>query len=155
MLSCNSNLNAEMERLIDLLLYTKHMNNLFLEKLIREEFPKGSKRQIEHILNAQHIWRSRIQGKEFINGPWSSAHKDLKEYNSNEIHLLGKEMYENPLSKLIKYSNSKGGDFSNSLDQVISHVINHGTHHRAQISFILRQESIEPIPSDYILYKRA
>jgi uncharacterized damage-inducible protein DinB len=35
---------------------------------------------------------------------------------------------------------------------VLSHVVNHGTHHRAQLGTMLRHHRLEPIPQDYIFY---
>ena len=35
---------------------------------------------------------------------------------------------------------------------VLSHVVNHGTHHRAQLGDMLRHHGLKPLPQDYIFY---
>lgn len=58
------------------------------------------------------------------------------------------------LEELISYSNSKGEMFSNTIDDVLFHVINHSTYHRAQIATDLKIAQIESANTDYILYRR-
>ena len=69
-----------------------------------------------------------------------------------------KRIIKNPdseiITKKIIYKNSKGIEFSNTVQDVIFHVINHSTYHRAQIASDLKANGIEPINTDYIFYKR-
>jgi uncharacterized damage-inducible protein DinB len=55
---------------------------------------------------------------------------------------------------VIHYQNSKGDKYQNTIRDILLHIINHSTHHRAQIAFILRQQGNPPPISDYIFYKR-
>ncbi len=57
--------------------------------------------------------------------------------------------------KIVPYQNSKGVNYTNNLSDIITHVINHGTHHRAQIGQLLKQAGIEKLPmTDYIAFVR-
>jgi uncharacterized damage-inducible protein DinB len=58
------------------------------------------------------------------------------------------------LEEVIHYQNSKKESFENRLVDIVAHVINHSTHHRAQVSLKLRQLDIVPPPLDYVLFKR-
>ena len=58
------------------------------------------------------------------------------------------EEYSRPIT------NSKGETFSNKIKDILFHIINHSTYHRAQIATDLKQNGIEPINTDYIFYKR-
>lgn len=57
-------------------------------------------------------------------------------------------------SEIIEYKNSTGKTFQNSRYDILIHVLNHGTYHRAQIATELRGHGIEPINTDYITYMR-
>jgi uncharacterized damage-inducible protein DinB len=54
----------------------------------------------------------------------------------------------------LDYENSEDRLFTNTLKDMLFHIINHSTHHRAQISVDFRTNGIEPLNLDYILYKR-
>jgi uncharacterized damage-inducible protein DinB len=44
--------------------------------------------------------------------------------------------------------------FSNDIKSIIFHVINHSTYHRGQIASEFKQNGLDPMVTDYILYKR-
>ena len=75
------------------------------------------------------------------------------EVTSKWINLLeGKE--NEFLEKRFKYKNSKGDDFDNSLKDIVTHIINHSTYHRAQIAQIVKRSEGTPAVTDYIVYQR-
>jgi len=118
--------------------------------------PEKSIELFSHILNAHHLWNARILETE----PKFEAFQihDLKDWG--DIH------YENQRSsfeiitnaddfeKRVDYENSEGRLFISDLKDILFHIINHSTHHRGQISINFRNIGIEPIPFDYIYYKR-
>jgi uncharacterized damage-inducible protein DinB len=55
---------------------------------------------------------------------------------------------------LIRYTNTKGQTFENSVRDILFHVANHTTHHRGQIVAAVRQVGGEPFASDFILFAR-
>lgn len=56
--------------------------------------------------------------------------------------------------RIIKYSNSTGTVFETAVSDILLHVFNHGTYHRAQIAKEMKQHNIEPINTDYIQFVR-
>ena len=58
------------------------------------------------------------------------------------------------LDQPIAYTNSKGISFETPLRDLLSHVVNHSTHHRAQIALVLRDANIAPPLTDYISFVR-
>jgi uncharacterized damage-inducible protein DinB len=55
----------------------------------------------------------------------------------------------------ITYQNQSGKTYANVLSDILSHVVNHGTHHRAQIGQLLKFGGLEHLPvTDYIAYLR-
>ncbi|RYE14391.1 MAG: damage-inducible protein DinB, partial [Sphingobacteriales bacterium] len=52
------------------------------------------------------------------------------------------------------YTNTQGKTYTNTVLQILTHVVNHATYHRAQIATDMRQHSLEPLMTDYIAYAR-
>ncbi|HEX7367707.1 MAG TPA: DinB family protein [Pelobium sp.] len=108
-----------------------------------------------HLLNAQHIWNNRIGGRPVAYAVW-----DL--HSINQCELINKDNYKQSLhildnvdlDEIIGYKITSGAAFQNSVSDILFHVINHSTYHRAQIVSDLKQNGIEPINTDYILFKR-
>jgi len=121
-----------------------------------ENIPAQSSELFSHMLNAHHLWNIRITGKKAAYEVWQLH--DVKDWG--DIH------YENQRASFeittnavdfdarIDYENSKGRRFTNTLQEVLFHIINHSTHHRGQIASDFRVNGLEPIPLDYIFYKR-
>ncbi|WP_251921332.1 DinB family protein [Salinibacter ruber] len=58
------------------------------------------------------------------------------------------------LDQPVAYTNSTGARFETPLRDRCRHVVNHGTHHRAQIALVLREADGAPPPTDYIFFVR-
>jgi len=76
------------------------------------------------------------------------------EIDANNYRHSLKILDEIDLAAIINYSNSQGQPFSNSVRAILFHIVNHSTYHRGQIATEFRNSGIEPIHTDYILYKR-
>ncbi len=61
---------------------------------------------------------------------------------------------EEDASRILDYKNLAGLPFSSPIWQIILHVVNHGTHHRGQITTMLRQLGQTPKNMDMIRYYR-
>ena len=69
------------------------------------------------------------------------------------VNLL--ESYvDKDLDKRIEYANTKGEKYVNTLRDIIIHVINHSTYHRAQIAQRVKALGGKPAVTDYIVYQR-
>lgn len=144
------------EKLTDLFEYSYHFNKEMI-KIISENLSKTDDKTISlinHILNAQQVWNSRILNEKPFEVWQINPIEGLEEINgknfNNAIHILAD--YE--LDQKIEYRNSKGIRFENSIFDILFHIINHSTYHRGQINSQLKNSGIEPILTDYIFYKR-
>jgi uncharacterized damage-inducible protein DinB len=59
------------------------------------------------------------------------------------------------LTEVISYTNTQGEAFQTTVEDILIHVFNHGTYHRAQVARDLRQHALTPVNTDYITYVRA
>jgi len=109
-----------------------------------------------HILNAHHIWNSRILQKPAKYKVWDQHDVSVWEDMHYENQRTTFEIVTNAedLNLRIDYENSEGRSYGNELKDMLFHVINHATHHRGQILAELRTNGLESFPLDYIFYKR-
>lgn len=107
------------------------------------------------MINAQEIWNARILNHDISVDVWEIRPlENLKNHNKTNYNQSLNILNRTELSQKIEYKNSKGILFSNTVQDIIFHVINHSTYHRAQIASDLKANGIEPINTDYIFYKR-
>ena len=141
---------------LDIFEYHNHFNqkliDLFFEH--RDEISERTIPVFSHCLNAHQIWNSRITGTEPFSVHQIHILEDCKEIDTRNYLNTLKILSDFDLNQNVKYHNSKGKEFQNTIQQVLFHVANHFTHHKGQIILDLRQCEIEPIVTDYIFYKR-
>ncbi len=142
------------------LAYSDAMNITQLNKLKELEHPPHETvEQLSHLVKAQLLWLDRLYGKETLRKsfletwPLSVIEEKIQESHNGWIALLN-EYEEKDLNREIDYKSIKGETFCNTLYDIIFHVINHSTHHRAMISKLLRQHDVAPPVMDYIAYAR-
>ena len=144
------------EKFIEFFEYNYHFNNKLIE-FISENFqlkPEKTVKLLNHLINAQQIWNARINNEsEFevwqIND-WNNISKINTDNYSKTLEIIHNKSPENS----IEYKNSKGQKFINKIEDVLFHVINHSTYHRAQTATDIKNNGIESINTDYIFYKR-
>ncbi len=137
--------------------YNFYSNKKFIEECNSlKNIPEKSQGLFSHILNAHQIWNCRIQGKTPSVNPWQEQ----------PVKGWGDMHYENQRTSFeiitntddfearIDYENSEGRLFTNTVRDILFHIINHSTHHRGQIAMDMRHHKLEPLSLDYIFYKR-
>ena len=118
--------------------------------------PEKTELLYSHILNAHHLWNCRIEGvspkfgvwDRHELGNWEEIHEDNQRYTFSVLSGL-----EN-FSKLVSYESTEGNSYTNTVQDILYHIVNHSTHHRAQIAVDLRNEGIIPLELDYIKFRR-
>lgn len=144
------------EKLIDLLEYTYHFNKVMIET-ISENISKTDEKTvslINHTLNAQQIWNSRILGEASFDVWQINPFEALQEINQQNFNKSIEIVEKFDLNERIEYQNSKGTKFENEIFDILFQIINHSTYHRGQINSLLKQCGVEPVLTDYIFYKR-
>ena len=110
---------------------------------------------LSHVINALDIWVRRIQETE-------SSVKVWDVHTIQELHQMNRECHRE-IFKLLdignlhgihSYTNSKGDAFQNTLDEILTHLIIHSGHHRAQIAADWSASGIRPPVSDFIYWAR-
>jgi uncharacterized damage-inducible protein DinB len=144
------------EKLIDLFEYTYHFNKEMIT-VISENLEKVDEKTISlinHTLNAQQVWNSRVLGEKSFEVWQINPFKNLHEINHQNFQKSIEIIENSDLDQRIEYQNSRGAKFENSVFEILFQAINHSTYHRGQINSLLKQNGIDPVLTDYIFYKR-
>lgn len=117
-------------------------------------------RLASHIVEAQEIWLQRIVPVDNpINSVWDTL--PLQELTRRAainsdlwLQFIDSTNDNTDWNKPIIYTNTKGDAFSNPLQYIMTHVVNHASYHRGQINMRLRQMGFTPSTTDFIAYAR-
>lgn len=110
-----------------------------------------------HLMAANFIWLNRIKGLP------KSKYELWGKYELEVLRSMVEEADQEWMSfihehesfdRLMKYHNYVGDYFENNVQQIMIHLVNHGTYHRGQVALLLRQKGFEPVNTDFITYDR-
>ncbi|MBX2930873.1 MAG: hypothetical protein KF781_02870 [Chitinophagaceae bacterium] len=138
--------------------YSHHFNQKLFDVFnssSSDKVPEKSVKLFNHILNAHQIWNNRVDAQQQAFGVWEiHTISNLKNIDQTNYQQTLQILDKCNLTEIINYTNSKGQIFSNSIRDILFHIINHSTYHRAQIATEFKQHGLEPLVTDYIFYKR-
>ena len=134
-------------------------DRLVLASLREAENPPPKTLEVyAHILGAEHVWLSRINGVAPRFAVWPSLGIDeverLAAANVEGYAMILSAITSDSLDAPITYRNSAGDQFTSTLDDILTHVALHGSYHRGQIAAALRAAGQAPNPTDYIAFRR-
>ena len=113
-----------------------------------------------HVFAADRAWLGRIHGNppaRFLD-PERDMHLAVLQNEWPPLHEGWKQwaapLTQDTIDTQLAYKDSKGNPYVNPLWQIVLHVVNHGTHHRGQVSGFLRAMGHTPPVLDLIAYYR-
>jgi len=127
---------------------------------IVSSFP-SIRKTVYHMWGAEDIWKRRLSRES--TDTWAPKHfkgaftealqswQDTSQWYIDFIQAAGDELLLGNLT----YKNMAGDEYTNSVRDIVQHVMNHSTYHRGQLVTMLRQAGVTEIPStDYIAFLR-
>ena len=141
----------------ELLEYTFYFNEKVIYALIENPagFPENSLKLLNHTINAQEIWNARILEQPIAVMPWEIRENIiLAEINILNYQTSLKIVDTIGFEKIVNYKNSRCEVYSNYVKDMLFHIVNHSTYHRAQIATDFKLHGLTPLVTDYIFYKR-
>ena len=144
-----------------MLAYDQWANLRVLETLnnLTDLDPESSPaRLFSHILAAEKIWLARVLGRPYQSVSfWPTLDPAAWSGRVARIHDQWQAFINAPTTDLdtsYTYHNSKGHPYETTLRDIITHLVIHGQHHRAQIAVHLRAMGQVPPATDYIYFTR-
>jgi uncharacterized damage-inducible protein DinB len=115
---------------------------------------------LAHVYAVDRVWLGRLHGRPpatFLD-PATDIRLDVLRYDWPPLlaqweALLSAQTDDSVLGAC-RYLNLKGEPWETPIWQIVLHVVNHGTHHRGQVSGFLRAMGHTPPPLDLIAYYR-
>jgi uncharacterized damage-inducible protein DinB len=111
-----------------------------------------------HILGSEHTWVSRIRGTTTQLAVWPNLTLDdcarIGKGNAASLRTLVSALSDESFAEQITYRNSAGELFTSTLEDILTHVMMHGSYHRGQIASLIRAAGDTPSPTDYIAFAR-
>ena len=113
-----------------------------------------------HLFQADSIWIDRLHGRPTGTLADYPAPGCTHELSDAWLGVLDKmvgwaeELSETDWSRETYYKTMAGVPYNSPVWQIVLHIVNHGTHHRGQITGMLRQLDIKPVNLDLIAFYR-
>lgn len=111
---------------------------------------------LEHTLWAQELWLGRWRGTASApDQPPSDLGALRAAYDTSHggISAFAAQLEESGLSRVLSYVDTKDVSQERPLWQAMLHMVNHGTHHRAESALLLTSLGQPPRQLDYIFFE--
>lgn len=112
---------------------------------------------LSHFLAAQDIWACRVMQSTSTYPLWEVLDFVTCQGLAMESEARWAKILNDPnfdAAAIIDYANMKGEKFQTSLADIMAHVANHSTYHRAQIARIIRILGHKVPATDFITFSR-
>lgn len=110
-----------------------------------------------HMAAAQHVWYSRVVGAVPRHVVWPTLTLAEAAELSRESLMGWREVAaqgEAVLASTVEYRTGTGARFSNTVDEIVTQVLLHGSHHRGQVALLVRRAGGQPATTDWIFHRR-
>jgi uncharacterized damage-inducible protein DinB len=151
---------SKKEEYTDLFLYNIWANEAAYKSIIEtKDIDEKTARLFSHIVASQKVWLSRIEYKgDNPVAPWHLYPFEnllviTRQVNNEWLNFI-ENSHEEKFNEEITYYTSQQKKMTNKVSDILLHVINHSTYHRAQIASLVRASGGIPAVTDYIEYKR-
>jgi uncharacterized damage-inducible protein DinB len=109
---------------------------------------------MSHIVAAERLWLERLEQKPQSLPVWPKADLDWCEAQAAELKQLWAEhlgrIPKDDLARRISYKNTKGETWTNTIGDILTHVVLHSAYHRGQIASHMRGLGQTPAYTDFI-----
>jgi uncharacterized damage-inducible protein DinB len=138
--------------------YNAWSNKRVIDTLVRQKVEDQKILSLMgHIVAAQYLWLHRIKGLPPADvALWGTYTLEQLKKMADEAGRLWLDFVETTenFNWELTYKNYVGDPYVNNVENIMIHLVNHSSYHRAQIALLLRQKGLEPINTDFITYDR-
>jgi uncharacterized damage-inducible protein DinB len=136
--------------------YNMWANRRVLDGLKNQTVPEKALALLSHVVLAESVWQMRLIEKPVSTGVFDVLSlKEIEELmDRNEAGWTSLLESTEDFSSKIDYKMLNGTPVQSNISDILTHIFNHGTYHRAQIASLLRQSGLEPASTDFISFSR-
>lgn len=141
----------------ELLEYNRQMNRQLILAMMehRDKVSEKSVRLINHILNSQEMYNARLSPANKAYGSWHMRKLDELESANDYLHHVTTGIWtRSEPATMIYYATATGITMQHTVADILFHMVNHGSYHRGQIATDFRNTGLEPLVTDYVVWKR-
>jgi uncharacterized damage-inducible protein DinB len=113
---------------------------------------------LAHMLAAEHVWLSRLDGREPRHAVWPTlgleACEALAAENEAGYRSYLERLGDEQLSEMVHYRSSQGQEFGTPVIDILTQVITHGPYHRGQVAKALGRAGAAAVGTDFIFFAR-
>ncbi|MGH7496518.1 MAG: DinB family protein [bacterium] len=116
--------------------------------------PPRALRFFAHVLAAEFLWLNRMENEKQELAVWPEF--SLAECETHLARLAAKwqtfmkNLTAARLAHMVVYKNTKGEDWSSTVNDILTHVFMHAAYHRGQIATAMRDAGHIPAYTDFI-----
>lgn len=148
------NLNEYLDRSLS---FTRWADTKILQAVTQPGVPDKALRLAAHYFITYTVWASRMAGDPLPLPIWP----DPAGFDFANVLAEGHARLEaalkahaSDMDAALAYKSSQGHPFTNTVADIVQHVILHGQYHRGQINQLLREAGLEPVSIDFISFAR-
>ena len=133
--------------------YNQWANREVLTQMRAQGADSRSLQLMGHILAAERLWLERMKQQPQSLPVWPKTGLEQCETQAEEMARLWNgylDQLKDDFSETISYKNTKGDLWSNTILDILSHVILHSAYHRGQIASHMREAGQMPAFTDFI-----
>jgi uncharacterized damage-inducible protein DinB len=112
-----------------------------------------------HTVGAQILWLARWVPSRSVGMPRvqtgrvMEAIREAYAESHEALRTFVASLSESDTGRVVSYVDSTGGAFERPLGRLLLHVVNHGTHHRAETAMLLTMLGKPPRQLDYLFFE--
>src|SRR5262245_2776531 len=100
--------------------------------------PESARKRLAHILGAEYLWYSRMTQEACPLAVWPDLTlQQCAEYAARMADMWRAYLHSldgQRLGEMVNYKNTKGEPWTNTMEDILLHVVMHGAYHRGQIA---------------------
>ncbi len=113
---------------------------------------------MSHLCSTQRIWLDRCTGVQETVPRFMDRLPGQIRSDTEMNHHAWKDFINNlqpaDFERRVSYVNFRGDHLEDNITDILTHVVNHGTHHRGSVVMLMKEEGYTLPALDYIFYKR-
>ena len=116
--------------------------------------PAAALRLMAHVAAAEVLWQGRLHADPAPVVVWPESSADevaaVLDRMARAWPTLVSGLSATELVRSVPYVNSKGEEWSTTVEDILLHVVLHSSYHRGQVAYVLRNGGATPAYTDYV-----